>query len=293
MVQKTGRNVFGGPWTQEKLKIIEDYLSAYMRALKNQPFRKVYIDAFAGSGSIYHKDTSERNSLKLPLDEDTEEFLRGSASIAIEIKPPFDSYVFIEKDEKRCRELERFKDVRENITIKRGDANSEIQKICFEYDWRTNRAILFLDPYGMQVKWETLKRVAETKSVDLWYLFSIGGVNRLLPKNGFIDQGTTNLLNDIFGTNTWYDSFYEESNQLSFFRQERPQQKVSFPKISDFIVSRLRTIFPGVAEKPRLLINSKNSPLFLLCFACSNPSQNALRVAMRIANDLLTRINNE
>ena len=37
---------FGGPWTQEKLKILERYLDAYTTALKNQPFKLVYIDAF-------------------------------------------------------------------------------------------------------------------------------------------------------------------------------------------------------------------------------------------------------
>jgi len=43
---------FGGPWTQHKLKILELYLDAYTTALKNQPFKLVYIDAFAGTGHI-------------------------------------------------------------------------------------------------------------------------------------------------------------------------------------------------------------------------------------------------
>lgn len=41
---------FGGPWTVEKLDALRGYLIGYAQALKNQPFRRWYIDAFAGTG---------------------------------------------------------------------------------------------------------------------------------------------------------------------------------------------------------------------------------------------------
>lgn len=41
---------FGGDWTTTKLRILQSYLRAYTTALKKQPFTKVYIDAFAGTG---------------------------------------------------------------------------------------------------------------------------------------------------------------------------------------------------------------------------------------------------
>ena len=41
---------FGGPWTEEKLAILKKYLDTYTTVLKNQPFRLIYIDAFAGTG---------------------------------------------------------------------------------------------------------------------------------------------------------------------------------------------------------------------------------------------------
>ncbi len=43
---------FGGPWTKEKLAILNKYLDAYTTALKNQPFHLIYIDAFAGTGEV-------------------------------------------------------------------------------------------------------------------------------------------------------------------------------------------------------------------------------------------------
>ena len=90
---------FGGPWTQQKLEILERYLDAYTTALKNQPFRLAYIDAFAGGGLIRSQDPEVVG------------FLRGSTTRAIEISDrPFDELIFVEKDTARAAELERLRD---------------------------------------------------------------------------------------------------------------------------------------------------------------------------------------
>ena len=47
---------FGGNWTEEKLNIFTSYLDAYLTALQNQKFKKIYIDAFAGTGEIETTD---------------------------------------------------------------------------------------------------------------------------------------------------------------------------------------------------------------------------------------------
>ena len=47
---------FGGNWTEEKLNIFTSYLDAYIIALQNQKFKKIYIDAFAGTGEIETSD---------------------------------------------------------------------------------------------------------------------------------------------------------------------------------------------------------------------------------------------
>ena len=52
MTSDEAPNAFGGPWTEAKLTILERYLDFYTTALKNQSFRLLYIDAFAGSGAI-------------------------------------------------------------------------------------------------------------------------------------------------------------------------------------------------------------------------------------------------
>jgi three-Cys-motif partner protein len=42
---------FGGIWTEKKLTIVEDYIASYIKIMKNQFFKLIYIDAFAGSGT--------------------------------------------------------------------------------------------------------------------------------------------------------------------------------------------------------------------------------------------------
>ena len=42
--------LFGGSWTEQKLEILKKYLETYNTVLKKQPFERVYIDGFAGTG---------------------------------------------------------------------------------------------------------------------------------------------------------------------------------------------------------------------------------------------------
>jgi hypothetical protein len=54
---------FGGDWTDTKLDVIARYLESYTTALhdkptKEHPFRKAYIDAFAGTG---YRDARQEN----------------------------------------------------------------------------------------------------------------------------------------------------------------------------------------------------------------------------------------
>ena len=83
---------FGGPWTRTKLDILESYLDRYTSVLKNQSFRLIYVDAFAGSGfwsprSVHDLDT-----------RDFREMWKGSAVRALAVDDrQFDRLIFIEK----------------------------------------------------------------------------------------------------------------------------------------------------------------------------------------------------
>ena len=52
MVKNKNSQSFGGDWTREKLEILKGYLGSYSNALKRQSFKRIYIDAFSGTGYI-------------------------------------------------------------------------------------------------------------------------------------------------------------------------------------------------------------------------------------------------
>lgn len=252
--------LFGGDWTTEKLERVRKYLEAYLTALKKQRFRLVYIDAFAGTGYRTLQRSGSTTELLFPelAGPESERFMNGSARNALEIQPGFDEYIFIEKDQARCVELERLKEeypmYRDSIRVVNAEANSYLLRLCREMDWirKGVRAVLFLDPFGMQVEWDTIKAIAETSAIDLWVLFPLGiGPNRLLKRDGNIDAVLRRRLDTFFGTRDWYDVFYETYTVEGLFGQETQTRKVgTFDTIAQYLVERLRTVFPGVADNP-------------------------------------------
>lgn len=259
---------FGGNWTIEKLEILSSYLDFYVSALKNQRFNKIYIDAFAGTGQI--KVGSEIETIK------------GSAKLALETVNKFDKYIFIEKKKQFAQELQELIDVDHKNLIQRidiinSDCNEALIKVCRETDWRFNRAVLFLDPYATDVKWETLKEISRTKAIDVWYLFPFSAANRLMKRNGEMDPTWKAALNGLFGDSGWEEEFYKEDPQTNLFGCKSVIKDVNTDSLRDYICKRLETIFSAVAKNPRILYNTKNCPLFVFCFAVSsdNPKANA------------------
>jgi three-Cys-motif partner protein len=217
--------------------------------------------------------------------------LDGSARIALRVKPRFTKYVFIEKDEDRFAELtslrKEFPELASDIVLVNADANSYLKDLCEGRNWTRNRAVLFLDPFGMQVTWDTMKAIAKTQAIDLWILFPLGvAVNRLLKRDANISAAWQRRLDDFFGTQDWREIFYETKTELSLFGAEAKTEKVAdFQSIGQFFVEQLKTIFAGVAENPLALHNSSNVPLYLLCFASGN--ERGAKTAVKIAKDIL------
>jgi three-Cys-motif partner protein len=287
---KRARQRFGGDWTNEKLERVRKYLSAYTTIMSRQPFRFAYIDAFAGTG--YRTIKKEEGHEELPF-PDLDSFLDGSARIALQVEPRFTRYIFVEQSKSRFVELQKlrqeFPNLQNDIILVNNDANSYLQDLCLNYSWKTNRAVLFLDPFGLEVNWDTIIAVANTKAIDLWYLFPLGvAVNRMLTKSGQISAVWRDRLNRLFGDEGWYDVFYRTIKTPGLFGEEEMIEKIGdFSLISQYFVRRLKTVFAEVADNPLPLLNSHNNPLYLLCFASGNPK--GAKTAIKIAQDVLRR----
>ena len=75
-----------------------------------------------------------------------------------------------------------------------------------------------------------------------------------------------------------------------FGDQEVRTKEADFGKIGRYFVERLKTIFTAVANNPLPLRNSRNVPLYLLCFAAGNPR--GASTALKIAQNILKSRNN-
>lgn len=269
---------FGGDWTIEKLDILTGYLDAYLTALKNFHFKKIYIDAFAGTGSITTRDGQRE--------------IAGSARLALLADNHFDQYYFIEKGKKKAAQLQQmvnveFPKLSKCVHIKQGDANTELTSICSAIDWRFNRALLFLDPYATEVSWTTLETIAKTESFDVWYLFPFSALNRMLRRDGHMEQSWIDCINRLLGDSNWMDEFYKEDPQIGLFSDNKIIKDASSKDIEQYILRRLKDVFPAVASNPKVFVNEKQSPMFLFCFAISSNNPKAQKLALKIAEHIL------
>ncbi len=289
---------FGGPWTAIKIEILKKYLDAYTSALKyqpskNTPFELIYIDAFAGAGKYKVKGKAKDKTEKLfdISTASTSSIKSGSAKTALEIKNPFHNYYFIDIDNANVSHLHELKDefpeIADRIHVNSGEAGQVLHELCARTNWRMKRAVLFLDPFNLEISWETIEVVAKTQAIDMWFLFPISAVNRMLPRSGVVDKTWQKKLNDVFGSPCWEKEFYSESKQMSLLDINNPKCKkdTDFEGIKKYIINRLKSIFPGVSKTPRILRNSSNSPLFVLFFAVGN--KRGSKLALKIADHIL------
>lgn len=154
-------HAFGGIWTRIKLEALEKYLVAFNTALSKKNFTRIYIDAFAGTGRCDITVDGEKTSID------------GSARRALATDPPFHKFCFIELRPKKLAALKALETEYpdKSIEVIRDDANAALKTLCDKYLWRDERAVLFLDPFGMHVEWTTLQAIAKTGAIDVWYLF--------------------------------------------------------------------------------------------------------------------------
>ena len=286
---------FGGAWTERKLSALGHYLVQYQVIFKKNPaarkLRTIYVDAFAGTGERDARQDNTTVSL-FGYGDETREFQQGSARVALELEHKFHHYVFIDSKARHIDALRNFVDSEMPALLPicefvRGDANDWLQTWCARQDWNAQRAVVFLDPYGMNVAWETIKAIAGTHAIDLWILFPFAiGANRMTPGEVLPDKDWAVILTRVFGTSDWINQFYKRQSNIDLFgaKHDSVTKIVGADEILQYFLDRLRTVFPHVVQEPMILYNSNNSPMYALCFAAGN--EKGGKIALRIASHL-------
>ncbi|MBX4897429.1 three-Cys-motif partner protein TcmP [Rhizobium bangladeshense] len=279
-------HVFGGQHTDIKLEIVERYLKRYSAALHTWCSNVWYIDAFAGTGSrTVTIKAKEGDLFEEPTPEYTEK-RRGSAKIAIDIKPPFERLVFMDVKPKHIAALNALKEEHpgRDIDVLQGDAN---ELICRQIDWdgwKSTRAVMFLDPYGMEVEWETLKKIAQTKAIDVWYLFPLAGLYRQAARSiTKVDEVKAKAITRMLGTDAWREELYSEVPPIAdllggMASTDERQRNADVAGLERYVKNRLQTIFPAVLDPWALPPVDRPQKFSLFC-AISNDSTAAKALA--------------
>ncbi len=286
-----------GPWAEEKLKCLEGYLNAYTKVLLNQTWcdARIYIDAFAGAGQapLRKSGKKEKDKQSHLFDEFPDVFegeeettyIKGSPTVALEILHPFTHYFFIEHRPDNVAKLQELKNesvVGSAIEILEDDANVAIIKNILandSFDWKKDRGVVFLDPFGMQVVWGTVEAIAATRALEIIINLPVGTtLQRLFPRSGKFTEEKRRRLDDYFGSPEWYEIIYEKTPGL--FGDELNKANESGRRLAQWYQSRLKKLF-GLASPARLIKNSQGGHLYYLIWAGRHP------LGLKIASHIL------
>jgi three-Cys-motif partner protein len=278
------QHAFGGIWTLIKLEALEKYLGAFNTALSKQSFTRIYIDAFAGTGQCDIRVDGEKTSID------------GSARRALDTTPAFHKYCFIEVRPRKIAALKTLEAEHpgKSIEVIQSDANAGLKALCAQYRWQNERAVLFLDPFGMHVEWSTLEAIAKTGAIDVWYLFPYSGLYRQAATSAdALDADKEASLTRVLGTDEWRQAFYTPKRQTDMFGgDDGDERNADHRQMLKFVSDRLKGLFPAVTD-PKVLYqgggskNPSGAPLFALYFAASNPKPAAYGLAIKIARGIL------
>lgn len=266
-----------GPWAADKLARLREYLQAYTTILTKYRYGFVYIDAFAGAGSAYVRSTRAAGDEQLALvdhesSDEQRQLIDGSPLVALRVEPPFTAYVFVEQDADRLRHLEQIKAAyagRRDILIYNEDCTGYLQRLIHnpEVDWTNRwRALVFLDPFGLQIPWSTLSGLAATRGVEILMNFPMGmAINRMLPRNvARLGPAWRARLDLYFGDPAWYGISYEERPGL--FETIVVKRPNADDLLLEWYRSRLGRAF-GHVSPGYLVENSRGNPLYYLIWA--------------------------
>lgn len=263
-----------GIWSEVKLAIIKKYAAAYttvMDAQRREHFPRMrwfYIDGYAGSG---HHVSRERGDL-----------VEGSPLIALNTKPPFHEYHFIDSDTGRAAGLRKEAGDRKDVFTYSEDCNTVLLRDVFpraDYgDYK--RALCLLDPYNIDLKWEVIEAAGKSRSVEIFMNFMIMDVNRNAMRKDPDKSVASKVaqMTRLWGDETWRDAGYDKIPTL--WETEVPK-KVTNERFAEAFRQRLiKKAGFKFAPKPMPMKTKTNSVIYYLYFASQKEA------GMDIVNDI-------
>lgn len=292
---------FGSDHTKTKLDAVQKYLSAFTTALKKKQFTLLYVDACAGSGASIPKGLKSKAQgyegqsglwgQEIILDAD--HIVEGSAARALSVVPPFDRYVLNDLKRENVASLRalvqgEYGHLANRVAFTQRDANDILRELCRSTNWKKTRAVVFIDPFGLQIKYDTLLELAGTEAVDVWYLVPVFAMYRQVRGDGQVIDDGGKSVDEALGTTEWRKVVATEHRMRGLFEDEVVYSKkaVDVAWFEEIAKQRLRLAFDGRVVDRVLPLGRNGLHEFSLMFAWANPSKPA-KLAAKLATAVL------
>ena len=141
-----------------------------------------------------------------------------------------------------------------------GDCNEEVEEIIREIPQRGCLCLAFVDPTGLQIRFETIKRLTEGRRIDLIITFPEGmAIKRNLEK--FLKQGHS-LLDDFMGDTSWRQKYGKELASLNPIETKKRFVELYQEKLNGVGYTEIKS-----ADEVLIRSSAKKLPLYYLLFA--------------------------
>ena len=193
-----------GAWTILKEMMIAYYSPSYIQILKNQSHidKVCYLDLFAGSGIVEIEGLSKY-------------YLGSPLVVTKAIRNKFDEYFFFEKDEAKTKQLENLL-ANEPATIIKGDSNVSIDGILKSISSLRVHSLVFIDPFAMEIKFETIKKFAHV-GCDFVITVATEEIFRAVKQWFGNPSWNSTQVNDFFGGEEWKSDLKNIHNDEEIF----------------------------------------------------------------------------
>jgi three-Cys-motif partner protein len=261
-----------GCWSEIKLEILRKYAPAYTTILSRQSSIKGYhyIDGFAGYG--IHKSKTR------------DELIEGSPLIALQVKPKFTAYHFVDLDNKKVDFLRQLSSDYSNARVYEGDCNKILLEQVFPLvrHERYQRALCLLDPYGLHLRWEVILAAGRSRAIEIFLNFPVMDMNRnVLWKNSEkVSPKEAERLTAFWGDESWKNAAYQKQEGLFGTMEE----KARIEKVALAFQKRLKEVAGFVyVSDPLPMKNTHGALLYYLFFATPN------KTADKIVKDIMNK----
>lgn len=260
-----------GPWAEDKYRYVGMYAEIFSTGMKKAWDKRVYLDLFSGPGS-----SKVRGKNRVVL---------GSPMIALNVPDRFDSYVFADENAQKLDALKVRVGAMEpppDVTYIQGDANNVVDRVtaAIPATHRKTLSFCFLDPYNLDIHFETVRKLATDRAMDFLILLALYvDANRNLST--YINE-QSQTIDRLLGDPRWRDAW----------RVAEAAREPFVPFLASEYSTRMQTLgyLPvGLADMVKIHTYEKHLPLYYLAFFSRDKTGLRLwKQVLKYANDQLT-----